>query len=155
MAVPSGQAEVAAFLEGLAGAPPVETHISAVFRGADTVWKLKKAVRLPFLDFSGIGDRRRFLQRELELNAPYAPGLYRDVAPIVRQQGGFGFGAGPDGAPGSTVDWVLRMARVSIGIERGPPIGVQKGPPWWVWIGAACRPGAVGVGATGSADVLA
>jgi len=111
MAVPSGQAEVAAFLEGLAGAPPVETHISAVFRGADTVWKLKKAVRLPFLDFSGIGDRRRFLQRELELNAPYAPGLYRDVTPIVRQHGGFGFGTGPDGA----VDWVLRMARVPEG----------------------------------------
>jgi len=111
MAVPSGQAEVAAFLEGLAGAPPVETHISAVFRGTDTVWKLKKAVRLPFLDFSGIGDRRRFLQRELELNAPYAPGLYRDVAPIVRQHGGFGFGVGPEGA----VDWVLRMARVPEG----------------------------------------
>jgi len=111
MAVPSGQAEVAAFLEGLAGAPPVETHISAVFRGVDTVWKLKKAVRLPFLDFSGMDDRRRFLQRELELNAPYAPGLYRDVAPIVRQHGGFGFGAGPDGA----IDWVLRMARVPEG----------------------------------------
>ena len=31
---------------------PVETHISLVFVGADTVWKLKKAVRLPFLDFS-------------------------------------------------------------------------------------------------------
>jgi len=40
---------------------------------------------------------------------------------------------------------------LSIGIERGPPIGVQKGPPWWVWIGAARRPGAVGVGATGNA----
>ena len=111
MAVLSGQAEVAAFLESLAGAPPIETHISAVYRGVDTVWKLKKAVRLPFLDFSGIEDRRRFLQRELELNAPYAPGLYRDVAAIVREPGGFGFGAGPDGA----VDWVLRMARVPEG----------------------------------------
>ena len=108
MAVPSEQAAVAAFLERLAGGPPIETHISAVFRGADTVWKLKKAVRLPFLDFSGVDDRRRFLQRELELNAPYAPGLYRDVVPVVRGAGGFGFGDGPDGA----VDWVLRMARV-------------------------------------------
>ena len=116
MAVPSEQAEVAAFLEGLAGRPPIETHISAVFCGADTVWKLKKAVRLPFLDFSGIVDRRRYLQRELALNAPYAPGLYRDVVPVVHEAGvheagGFRFGAGPEGA----VDWVLRMARVPEG----------------------------------------
>ena len=111
MAVPSEQAEVAAFLEGLAGGPPIETHISAVFCGADTVWKLKKAVRLPFLDFSGLEDRRRYLQRELELNAPYAPGLYRDVVSVVHEAGGFRFSTGPVGA----VDWVLRMARASEG----------------------------------------
>ena len=111
MVVPLEQAAVAAFLERLAGGPPIETHISAVFRGTDSVWKLKKAVRLPFLDFSGVDDRRRFLLRELELNAPYAPGLYRDVVPVVRGPGGFGFGDGPDGA----VDWVLRMARVPDG----------------------------------------
>ncbi len=45
--------------------------------------------------------------------------------------------------------------RVSIGIGRGPPIGVQKGPPLVAWIGGARRPGAVGVGPTGTADVLA
>ena len=33
-------------------APPIETHISLVFVGTDTVWKLKKAVKLPFLDFT-------------------------------------------------------------------------------------------------------
>lgn len=112
--IPLGQAEAAAFLQGLAGAAPIETHISTVFRGADTVWKLKKAVRLPFLDFSGVEDRRRFLLRELALNAPYAPGLYRDVVPIVRRPGGLGFGV-EQGAPERVVDWVLRMARVPEG----------------------------------------
>src|SRR5690348_12187083 len=66
--VPTEQAEVAAFLRDLAGSDPLETHISLVFIGVDTVWKLKKAVRLAFLDFSSLDSRRRFTFRELELN---------------------------------------------------------------------------------------
>lgn len=109
MALPPGQAKVGAFLAGLAGPglAAVETHISAVFRGADTVWKLKKAVRLPFLDFSGVEARRRFLERELALNAPFVPGLYRDVVAVTREADGLALGG-----RGEAVDWVLRMARV-------------------------------------------
>ena len=107
MAIPPSQAGVAEFLQGLAGAPPGETHISAVFRGADTVWKLKKAVRLGFLDFSTVADRRRFLDRELALNAPLVPGLYRDVVPVTGTAGAYAFGG-----DGPAADWVLRMARV-------------------------------------------
>ncbi len=101
-----------ALLRRLAGSAPVKTHISLVFVGANTVWKLKKAVRLAFLDFSTLEARRRFTLRELELNKPAAPELYRDAVPLVR---------GPDGVlvVGETadtdqqvVDWVLRMARV-------------------------------------------
>lgn len=112
MAVPAEQSETATFLERVAGRPPIETHISLVFVGADTVWKLKKAVRLPFLDFSRIEDRRRFAERELALNGHAAPGLYRDVVPIVRQpDGSLSFG---DAAAGrKAVDWVLGMARVA------------------------------------------
>jgi aminoglycoside phosphotransferase family enzyme/predicted kinase len=112
MAVPPAQAEVAAFLRHLAGTEPVETHISLVFVGTDTVWKLKKAVRLAFLDFTTVDERHRFALRELELNAPAAPGLYRDVVPIVRRPDGtLGIGEVPEtGLP--VVDWVLRMARV-------------------------------------------
>ncbi len=111
---PSSQAEVAAFLAALAGAAPVETHISLVFLGPDTVWKLKKAVRLSFLDFSSLAHRRRFCLRELELNGPAAPGLYRDVVPVVRgPDGGLGFGGERDAD--RALDWVLRMARVPEG----------------------------------------
>ena len=106
--IPPAQSATAALLRGLAGCDPLETHISAVFVGADTVWKLRKAVRLPFLDFSTLAERERTARRELALNAPHAPGLYRDVVPVVR---------GTDGAlvlggAGETVDWVVRMARV-------------------------------------------
>jgi uncharacterized protein len=110
--VPPAQAETAAFLRALSGADPVETHISLVFTGADTVWKLKKAVRLPFLDFTGLADRRHFTEREYTLNAPAAPGLYRDVVPVTRQPDGT---LTLGGAAGEVVDWVLRMARIPEG----------------------------------------
>lgn len=115
MSVPHAQTEVADWLGRLAGMPPVETHISLVFLGRDTAWKLKKAVRLSFLDFTDLAARRRFAERELALNAPAAPGLYRDVVPVVRAPDGhLTFGTG-DGGGREVLDWVLRMARVPPG----------------------------------------
>ncbi len=105
------QAETVALLRRLSGAAPIETHISQVFVGADTVWKLKKAVRLPFLDFSSADARRHFVERELALNGPAAPGLYRDVVAVRRAADG-DLGLGPAEADGVPLDWVLRMARV-------------------------------------------
>jgi aminoglycoside phosphotransferase family enzyme len=113
MTAPPDQAEVVAFLRRLAGSEPLETHISLVFVGADTVWKLKKAVRLAFLDFTSPEARRHFARRELELNRAAAPGLYRDVVAVVRRADGtLGFG---DGGDQKAIDWVLRMARVPAG----------------------------------------
>jgi aminoglycoside phosphotransferase family enzyme/predicted kinase len=105
---PDGQAEIVAFLTRLAGGPPVETHISRVFVGHDTVWKLRKPVRLSFLDFSSLAAREHFSRRELALNAPHAPGLYRDVVAVTRAADGT-LALGGDGA---VVDWVVRMAPV-------------------------------------------
>ncbi len=115
MTAPPNQTEAAKFLRDLVGADPVETHISLVFVGADTVWKLKKAVRLAFLDFTSLDARHRFALRELELNAPAAPGLYRDVVPIVRAADDtLTLGDAYD-TTRPVVDWVLRMARVPAG----------------------------------------
>ena len=114
MSVPAAQAETAAFLERLSGAAPIETHISLVYRGTDTVWKLKKAVTLPFLDFAPLDARRRYAERELELNRGAAPGLYRDVAAVWRDPSGALRLNPAAGLPAGTrpADWVLRMARV-------------------------------------------
>jgi hypothetical protein len=110
--IPAAQAETVALLRRLAGGTePIETHISLVFLGDDTVWKLRKAVRMPFLDFTTLAERHRAAAREYELNAPHAPGMYRDVVPITRAADG---GLAVDGA-GEVVDWVARMARVPAG----------------------------------------
>lgn len=106
MSIPAPQAEAAALLRRLTGAEPVETHISAVFVGRDAAYKLKKAVNLGFLDFGSCAARERFSRRELALNQPHAPALYRSVHPLTR---------GPDGAlrlggEGAAEDWVLEMA---------------------------------------------
>jgi uncharacterized protein len=110
MTIPAEQQDVAHFLSGLSGGPPHETHISAVFIGTDTVWKLKKAIRMPFLDFTTLDAREHFLRRELVLNKPAAPGIYRDVMAISRRPDGT-LELGGDNA----VDWVLRMAPVPPG----------------------------------------
>jgi aminoglycoside phosphotransferase family enzyme/predicted kinase len=107
MPIPAEQAATAAMLQALAGHAPVETHISAVFLGQDSVWKLRKAVRLSFLDFSSLAERHRTALREVELNAGSAPGLYKGVVPITRGDDGL-----TCGGTGKVVDWVVCMARV-------------------------------------------
>lgn len=108
--IPAEQSEVADYLAKLAGRPAKETHISAVFIGPDCVWKLKKAVRMPFLDFSTTPAREFFIRREFELNTRGAPGLYQAVVPIGRgRDGQLELGAEP------AVEWVLRMARIPDG----------------------------------------
>jgi aminoglycoside phosphotransferase family enzyme/predicted kinase len=59
-----------------------ETHISHVFIAGDLVYKIKKAVRYPFLDYSTLAKRRHFLTEELQLNRRLAPSVYLAVVPI-------------------------------------------------------------------------
>ena len=110
MTVPACQNEVAEFLRAITGSAPTETHISAVFVGNNDVFKLKKAVRLPFLDFSTLAARRDMTGRELELNRQSAPGIYRGVHAIVRTANGSLSLADVDEA--GALDYVVRMARV-------------------------------------------
>jgi len=116
MTVPQQQRDAAQFLREVSGADPIETHISAVFLGRETVWKMKKAVAFPYLDFTTLAARHRFLLRELALNRPAAPGLYRDVVALVRgAEGGLAFCGPKKAIDGETIEWVLRMARVPAG----------------------------------------
>ncbi|HEY9182029.1 MAG TPA: AAA family ATPase, partial [Gammaproteobacteria bacterium] len=60
----------------------VETHISWVFLTGRYAYKVKKPLKLPFLDFSTLRLRHRFCREELRLNRRVAPEIYLDVVPI-------------------------------------------------------------------------
>jgi uncharacterized protein len=60
-----------------------ETHISHVFLAGDLVYKIKKAVRFSFLDYSTLSKRRHFLNEELRLNRRLAPSVYLAVMPVM------------------------------------------------------------------------
>ncbi|HEV8712631.1 MAG TPA: hypothetical protein VGX03_07380, partial [Candidatus Binatia bacterium] len=61
----------------------MQTHISAVFLAGDVVYKLKKPVRFPFLDYSTLPLRRHYCQEEVRLNRRLAPTVYLGVASVL------------------------------------------------------------------------
>ena len=116
MTTNTNQDELIAFLrspdawrDGSAKVQTIETHGALVFMAGDEVLKVRRAVRLPYLDFSTLEARRRFAEREMTLNAPHAPGLYRGVVAVTREADG-SLAVGGRGTP---VEWAVRMARFS------------------------------------------
>ena len=84
----------------------LETHISYVLLAGEYAYKLKKAVRLPFLDFSTPQLRRRYCREELRLNRRTAPQVYLDVVPI-----GGALRAPRVGLGGPALEHAVRMRR--------------------------------------------
>ena len=70
------------------GGKRIDTHASVVFLGGDRALKIKRAVRLPFLDYSTLEKRKRACEEELKVNAGNAPELYRRVVAITRADDG-------------------------------------------------------------------
>ncbi|MGO4762247.1 AAA family ATPase [Cupriavidus sp. 2KB_3] len=66
----------------------IETHISQVFLAGDFAYKVRKPVRLDFVDFSSLDARRMDCEEEVRLNRRMAPELYLGVVPIVAGAGG-------------------------------------------------------------------
>ena len=89
----------------------IDTHMSHVFLGRDRVFKLKRAVRMPFVDFSTLEARRAACETELEVNRRFASRLYLGVEPIIRDEAG-GFRLGGPGAP---ADWLVVMRPFAAG----------------------------------------
>lgn len=85
----------------------IETHASYVFLAGDFAYKVKRAVKYPFLDFSTLEKRHRACLSELRLNRRTAPQLYVEVVPVTQETGG-DFRLGGKGAP---IEWVLVMRR--------------------------------------------
>jgi uncharacterized protein len=95
---------------GLAAATPVtrhQTHAAIVFLGGNRAFKVKRAVRYPFLDFSTLEKRKAACDAELAINRKFAPQLYRRVVPITREGKDR---LALDGA-GEPVEWAVEMVR--------------------------------------------
>ncbi|WP_246206883.1 hypothetical protein [Methylocystis heyeri] len=85
----------------------VETHMALVFLAGDKVFKLKKPVRFPFLDFSTLEAREAMCREELRLNRRLNDGLYIGVLSLkLSPAGGLTFGEG------EVVDWLVEMRRL-------------------------------------------
>ena len=85
----------------------IDTHAAIVFLVGDRAYKLKRAIRYSFLDFSTIERRRRILDDEYRLNCRTAPDLYRGLVPVTCDAESR---LALDG-DGRIVDWLLEMKR--------------------------------------------
>lgn len=88
----------------------VETHISWILLTERLAYKLKKPVRLPFVDFSTLALRKHFCEEELRLNRALAPSLYLGVVPVC------GTERAPQlHGPGEPIDYAVCMRRFAPG----------------------------------------
>jgi aminoglycoside phosphotransferase family enzyme/predicted kinase len=85
----------------------IDTHAAAVFLAGERAYKIKRAVKFPFLDYSSITKRKAACEAELEVNRPFAPSIYRRVVAITREADGQ---LALDGR-GVPVDWAVEMRR--------------------------------------------
>lgn len=86
-----------------------ETHMSWVFSTHDEVYKLKKPIRLPYLDFSSLERRHAACRAELVLNRRLASDVYKSLAPLTRRGGVMAIGG-----LGEIIDWLVVMRRLDV-----------------------------------------
>lgn len=104
----------------------VETHISWVILTGSLAYKIKKPVKLDFIDTSTLARRQHYCEEELRLNRRLAPEIYLRVVPIARRGGQ----ACIDGA-GPAIEYAVCMKQfppdrqLSALLERGD-VSVQE-----------------------------
>jgi uncharacterized protein len=85
-----------------------ETHISWVFLAGDRAYKLKKPVRLPFVDYGTAERRRAMCEEEVRLNRRLAPRRYLGTKAVIASDGGVALA--PSNHP-DAIDHVVEMRR--------------------------------------------
>ncbi|WP_127091549.1 AAA family ATPase [Aquabacter cavernae] len=90
------------------GAPVtrIDTHAASVFLAGPDAYKVKRAVRFPFLDFSTLEKRHAACTGEMEVNRANAPMLYLGLVPVTRTPQGLALGGG-----GEVVEWAVHLRR--------------------------------------------
>jgi len=96
----------AAFAHPVTTLELIETHISWVILAGEFAYKIKKPIKLPFVDCRDLARRKFYCEEEIRLNQPWAPGIYLGVTPITMHRGQARF----DGN-GTPVEYAVRMRR--------------------------------------------
>ncbi len=88
----------------------IQTHISIVCLAGVEVYKLKKHVSFPFVDFSTLQARRDACEDELRLNRRLCPSVYHRVIPLRlhSDDNRLSWGEGP----GQLIDYAVVMSRL-------------------------------------------
>ncbi len=90
----------------------VQTHISWVLLAGEFAYKIKKPLKLPFLDFSTLALRRACCEDELRLNRRFAPDIYLAVVGIFQTPKGPQWsGEGRVIGEGEPIEYAVRMRR--------------------------------------------
>ena len=84
----------------------VDTANAVVFLAGPDVYKVKRAVKFPFMDLSTLDKRREACEAEIAVNRPLAPDIYLSALPIVRQGETFAVRG-----EGEIVEWAVHMRR--------------------------------------------
>lgn len=84
----------------------VQTQISYVFLTQDYVYKIKKPIRLAYLDYSTLEKRVFYCLKEVELNRRLCPEIYLGVVPVTRN-GGIRIAG-----RGSKIEYAVKMVRL-------------------------------------------
>lgn len=91
----------------------IETHISWVLITDNYAFKIKRPVKLSFLDFSTPAKRKFYCNQEVKLNLRLAPEMYLDVLPVTPAM--LGEDAGKEEMP--EVDSMVRMNRMNNNLQ--------------------------------------
>lgn len=105
------QSETIAFLDAeLKPERRIDTHGAVVFLCRERAYKLKRAVKFPYMDFSTEGRRAAMCAAEIDVNRRSAPEIYLGIAPVKRQDGTLALGEVGE-ASEHAVDWLVVMRR--------------------------------------------
>ena len=84
----------------------IQTHISFVFLTEKFVYKVKKAVNFGFLDFGSLEKRKKFCEKELEINRILCKDMYLEVVPITKSD------LIEINGKGKTIEYAVKMKRI-------------------------------------------
>ena len=85
----------------------IDTHGAIVFLTKQRAYKIKRAVRYPYMDFSTLDRRHAACEAEITRNRRTAPTLYRGILAVTRSDDG----TIALGGPGQPIEWAVEMNR--------------------------------------------